>query len=44
VRLLCLHNLTYMERLVAGCRAAIAAGTFAAYADAVLAGTAPWRA
>ena len=31
MRLLTLHNLTYLERLVAGAREAIAAGRFAAY-------------
>ena len=44
VRLLCLHNLTYMERLAAGAREAIAAGRFDTYAAAVLAGAAPWQA
>jgi queuine tRNA-ribosyltransferase len=42
VRLLVLHNLTYLERLMAGARAAIAAGSFAAYRDAALAGAPPW--
>jgi queuine tRNA-ribosyltransferase len=41
-RLLTMHNLHYMERLVGGAREAIAAGGFAAYADGVLAGLAPW--
>ncbi len=44
VRLLVLHNLTYLERLVAGARAAIEAASFAAYRDAVLAGSPPWGA
>lgn len=44
VRLLTLHNLTYMERLTAGAREAISAGGYAAYADAVLAGAPPWAA
>jgi queuine tRNA-ribosyltransferase len=44
VRLLVLHNLTYLERLLAGARAAIEAGAFAAYRDAVLAGASPWEA
>ena len=44
VRLLCLHNLTFLERLVAGARDAIAAGRFGAYRDAMLAGTPPWSA
>jgi queuine tRNA-ribosyltransferase len=43
-RLLTLHNLHYVERLVRGAREAIGAGTFAAYADGVLAGLAPWAA
>jgi queuine tRNA-ribosyltransferase len=43
-RLLTLHNLTYMERVVAGARAAIAAGAFDAFSRAVLAGDAPWEA
>jgi queuine tRNA-ribosyltransferase len=43
VRLLCLHNLTYLERLVAGARAAISAGRYAAYRDKLLAGAAPWE-
>jgi queuine tRNA-ribosyltransferase len=44
VRLLCLHNLTYMHELVARARAAIEAAVFGAYADAVLAGIPPWAA
>jgi queuine tRNA-ribosyltransferase len=44
VRLLCLHNLTYLHQLVIHARKAIADGAFAAYADAVLAGAAPWSA
>ena len=44
VRLLCIHNLAYLERLVAGAREAIAAGSFAAYRAAVLDGAAPWDA
>jgi queuine tRNA-ribosyltransferase len=44
VRLLCLHNLTYMHELVAHARAAIAAGSFGLYSDLVLIGTAPWAA
>ncbi len=43
-RLLTLHNLTYMERLVAGARDAIRAGSYASYADAVTGGAAPWEA
>jgi queuine tRNA-ribosyltransferase len=42
VRLLSLHNLTYLERLVCGAREAIASGSFAAYRDASYAGVAPW--
>jgi queuine tRNA-ribosyltransferase len=42
VRLLCLHNLTYMHELMARARMAIAAGSFEAYTAAVLAGAAPW--
>jgi queuine tRNA-ribosyltransferase len=41
VRLLVLHNLAYLERLVSGCRDAIAGRRFDAYRDAILAGTAP---
>jgi queuine tRNA-ribosyltransferase len=44
VRLLALHNLTYMERLAAGARDAIAAGNFAAYSSAILDGATPWTA
>ena len=44
VRLLVLHNLAYLERLVAGCREAIGAGRFDAYREAILAGAAPWAA
>ena len=43
VRLLTLHNLTYLERLVAGARAAIEAGAFAALsARQILGGAPPW--
>jgi queuine tRNA-ribosyltransferase len=42
VRLLCLHNITYLERLVAEARRAIRAGGFARYADALRGGAAPW--
>ena len=42
VRLIVLHNLTYMHQLTTHARAAIEAGTFDAYAAAVLAGAAPW--
>jgi queuine tRNA-ribosyltransferase len=44
VRLLCLHNLTYMRELVTHARAAIAAGDFARYADAIAGGAPPWAA
>jgi len=43
-RLLTLHNLTYMERLVAEARRAIDEGTYDAYAKAVLGGATPWTA
>jgi queuine tRNA-ribosyltransferase len=42
MRLLSLHNLTYLERLVAAAREAIAAGRFDAYRQALGAGAAPW--
>jgi len=42
VRLIVLHNLTYMHELTSHARAAIAAGTFTAYREAVLAGKPPW--
>jgi queuine tRNA-ribosyltransferase len=44
VRLLSMHNLSYLERLVAGARDAIAAGAFGRYREAILAGSAPWAA
>jgi queuine tRNA-ribosyltransferase len=44
VRLICLHNLTYMRELTTHARSAIEAGTYSAYAAAVLAGKAPWEA
>jgi queuine tRNA-ribosyltransferase len=43
-RLLTLHNLTFLERLVAHARESIAAGTFARYSELVLGGAAPWDA
>jgi queuine tRNA-ribosyltransferase len=43
-RLLTVHNLTYMERLVSEARNAISNGTYAPYADAVLGGRTPWAA
>ncbi len=42
VRLICLHNLTYMFELTAGARAAIAAGSFRSYSAAIAAGATPW--
>jgi queuine tRNA-ribosyltransferase len=44
VRLLVLHNLTYMQRLASGAREAIAAGRFVDYSTAVLGGATPWLA
>jgi queuine tRNA-ribosyltransferase len=44
VRLLVLHNLTYMHELTSHARAAIQASTFDAYRAAVLAGAPPWAA
>ena len=44
VRLLTMHNLIYLERLVRGAREAIAAGRYEAYRAAGLAGAAPWEA
>ena len=41
-RLITLHNLTFLERLVAGARGAIAAGRYDAYRAAILGGAAPW--
>jgi queuine tRNA-ribosyltransferase len=43
-RLVTLHNLAFLERLVAGARDAIGAGAYAGYREAVLGGTAPWDA
>ena len=43
-RLLTLHNLTYMERLVTAARGAIEAGGLGDFSTAVLAGAAPWEA
>jgi queuine tRNA-ribosyltransferase len=43
-RLLTLHNLTYMELLVAGAREAIGARRYGDYSNAVLTGTSPWGA
>jgi queuine tRNA-ribosyltransferase len=44
VRLLCLHNLTYMHQLTTHARAAITTGTFANYSNSVLGGSPPWSA
>jgi queuine tRNA-ribosyltransferase len=44
VRLLVLHNLTYLERLVRGAREAIQGERFDDYRRAVLEGAPPWRA
>ena len=44
VRLLALHNLAYLERLVSGAREAIEAERYRAYREAILAGRAPWDA
>jgi queuine tRNA-ribosyltransferase len=43
VRLLVIHNLAYLERLVSGARAAIRARRFAAYRQAILGGIPPWE-
>jgi len=44
VRLLVEHNLTYMERLMAGARAAITDGRFGEYSERILGGSTPWDA
>ena len=44
VRLLVVHNLAYLERLVAGSREAIRDGRFGRYREAILAGAPPWAA
>jgi queuine tRNA-ribosyltransferase len=44
VRLIVLHNLTYMRELTSHARDAIAAGRFDDYRAAVLAGATPWEA
>jgi queuine tRNA-ribosyltransferase len=44
VRLLCLHNLTYLRELMAHARTAISAEGFGDYASAVMSGLAPWAA
>ena len=42
VRLLALHNLTYLERLVRGAREAIRAGSLSDYRERLRGGAAPW--
>jgi queuine tRNA-ribosyltransferase len=42
VRLLCLHNLTYLRELMVGARASIESGAFDSYSAAVMDGSAPW--
>lgn len=42
VRLLCLHNLTYMQQLMTGARTAIQSATFDSYSASILSGTPPW--
>jgi queuine tRNA-ribosyltransferase len=42
VRLLCLHNLTFMRSLVSGAREAIAAGRLSEYATGILNGGSPY--
>lgn len=44
VRLIVLHNLTYMHELTTHARRAIESGTFAAYRTAILTGATPWAA
>jgi queuine tRNA-ribosyltransferase len=44
VRLLCLHNLTYLNELVTHARTAISAGAFSSYSASILNGAAPWAA
>jgi queuine tRNA-ribosyltransferase len=44
VRLLCLHNLTYLQELMEGARAAIGAGYFSAFASYIEEGRTPWDA
>jgi queuine tRNA-ribosyltransferase len=42
VRLICLHNLTYMQELTTHARSAIEAGAFAKYSAGILGGSTPW--
>ena len=44
MRLMTIHNLTYLERLVRGAREAIAAQRFGEYRAAIESGAAPWEA
>jgi queuine tRNA-ribosyltransferase len=44
VRMIVLHNLTYMDELTTHARTAIRQGTFESYRSAVLGGRAPWAA
>jgi queuine tRNA-ribosyltransferase len=43
VRLLCVHNLTFMHELTTHARTAIEAGIFSSFSTAVKKGTAPWQ-
>ncbi|HET7485201.1 MAG TPA: tRNA guanosine(34) transglycosylase Tgt [Solirubrobacterales bacterium] len=42
VRLICLHNLTYLQELMTHARSAIASQVFGSYVSAVMGGMAPW--
>jgi len=44
VRLICLHNLTYLHELMRHARSAIAAGSYGSYSSSVLGGNTPWAA
>jgi len=44
VRLIVLHNLTYMHELTVHARSAIKSGRFDSYRAAILAGSTPWQA
>jgi len=44
VRLICLHNLTYMHELTTHAREAIEAGAFISYRNSILRGGTPWDA
>jgi len=44
VRLICLHNLTYMHELTTHAREAIEAGAFTSYSNSILQGGTPWDA